>query len=587
MQRSAVRSRLAPQFIKVQPFARSRAIDQRPTPSGPEGSSGKRTGYVPRVHLAFLFTVKTMAYVVIARRWRPQQFDEIIGQEHVSKTLANSIANNHIAHSFIFTGPRGVGKTTTARILAKALNCEKGPTPTPCNECSSCKSITEGNSFDVLEIDGASNRGIDEIRNLRENIRFSPTTGKYRIYIIDEVHMLTKEAFNALLKTLEEPPDHAVFIFATTEIHKVPATILSRCQRFDFKRIPLNTIMEHLRHICQTDNVEIDEEALLQIAKKADGSMRDSQSILDQIISYSNGKITFDDVSQALGVIRQDIFFKTSDFIENADIKSLILLSNEILSTGYDLNEFLLGLEEHFRNILIVNTMQSTELIDVSENYLEQYKQTAAKFKQNDLIAYLQIISDIIKDIKWSKQPQLKLELGLIKLAKLPSSENIAEILSRIELLKKKALSNNQASAYGDSSPETQSMVAEKPLTLDEIKLKWNDIIDSIHTKKPTIASLLLNGQLNKFDADQLTLTVSEASEGLIKKNITLIEDVLYTVFQKDISVDFKYITSEKAETTAKNKGPTKKEIIDELEKIKMQDPLIKKFFDEFDLEPI
>jgi DNA polymerase-3 subunit gamma/tau len=380
-----------------------------------------------------------MAYVVIARRWRPQQFEDIIGQEHVSKTLANSIAANHIAHSFIFTGPRGVGKTTTARILAKALNCEKGPTPTPCNECASCKAITEGSSFDVLEIDGASNRGIDEIRNLRENIRFSPTTGKYRIYIIDEVHMLTKEAFNALLKTLEEPPEHAVFIFATTEIHRVPATILSRCQRFDFKRIPLNTIIEHLRRICDGDKVEIEDEALLQIAKKADGSMRDSQSILDQIISYSKGKITFNDVSQALGVIRQDIFFKTSDFIRQGDIKSLILLSNDILSAGHDLNEFLLGLEEHFRNILIVSTMQSTELVNVSENYLKQYEEDAAKFNQNDLISYLQIISELIKDIKWSKQPQLKLELGLVKLAKLPSSQDIGALLSNLGLLKKKA----------------------------------------------------------------------------------------------------------------------------------------------------
>ena len=237
-----------------------------------------------------------MSYVVIARRWRPQQFDEIIGQEHVSKTLSNAIANERIAHSYIFTGPRGVGKTTTARILAKALNCEKGPTATPCNDCASCKSITLGNSLDVLEIDGASNRGIDEIRNLRENIRYTPTQGKYKIYIIDEVHMLTKEAFNALLKTLEEPPEHALFIFATTEIHKVPATILSRCQRFDFRRIPLKTIMEHLQNICTQDKIDIEEEALLQIAKKADGSMRDSQSILDQIISYSGQRVTFDDV---------------------------------------------------------------------------------------------------------------------------------------------------------------------------------------------------------------------------------------------------------------------------------------------------
>ncbi len=528
-----------------------------------------------------------MSYVVIARRWRPQQFDEIIGQQHVSKTLANSIANNHIAHSFIFTGPRGVGKTTTARILAKALNCEKGPTPTPCNECSSCKAITKGNSLDVQEIDGASNRGIDEIRNLRENIRFSPTSGKYRIYIIDEVHMLTKEAFNALLKTLEEPPEHAVFIFATTEIHRVPATILSRCQRFDFKRIPLNTIIEHLRYICKSDNVEIDDEALLQIAKKADGSMRDSQSILDQIISYSSGKITFEDVSQALGVIRQDIFFKTSDLVNKGDIKALILLSNKILSAGYDLNEFLLGLEEHFRNILIANTMQSTELIDVSENYLEQYMESASHFKQNDLILYLQIISDIIKDIKWSKQPQLKLELGLIKLAKLPSTQDIGEILKRLDLLKKKALTDNNPPVYSASPHEIQGMVAETALTLKEITSKWHDVIEEVHAKKPTIASLLQNGQLSKFENDNLTINLSEASEELIKKNLILIEDSVFSVFQKDIVIDFNYVAAAKTKSQAKHNGPTKKEIIEELEKLKAKDPLIRKFIDEFDLEPI
>ena len=527
-----------------------------------------------------------MSYVVIARRWRPQQFDDIIGQEHVSKTLSNSITNKHIAHSFIFTGPRGVGKTTTARILAKALNCETGPTPTPCNECSSCKSITEGNSFDVLEIDGASNRGIDEIRNLRENIRFSPTVGKYRIYIIDEVHMLTKEAFNALLKTLEEPPEHAIFIFATTEIHKVPATILSRCQRFDFKRMPLKIIIDHLKHICKTDDVEIEEEALLQIAKKADGSMRDSQSILDQIISYSNGKVTFNDVSQALGVIQQDVFFKTSDLIQQADIKSLILLSNEIINTGYDLNEFLLGLEEHFRNILIVNSMQSTELIDVSENYLKQYTETAGKFNQNDIIAYLQIISDVIKDIKWSKQPQLKLELGLIKLAKLPSSHDISELLSNLNLLKKKAL-NDGSSSYDTSPDENYNLVADKPLTIDEIKSKWENAIEYIHQKKPTIASILLSAQLDKYESDTLKITISEAGEGLIKKNIPLLEEALFSLFQQEISISFNFTAAEKTQLKDNNNGPTKKEIIDQLEKIKTENPLVKKFIDEFDLEPI
>ena len=380
-----------------------------------------------------------MSYMVIARRWRPQQFDDIIAQEHVSKTLSNTIANNRIAHSYIFTGPRGIGKTSTARILAKALNCEKGPTPTPCNECASCKAITEGNSLDVLEIDGASNRGIDEIRNLRENIRFTPSMGQYRIYIIDEVHMLTKEAFNALLKTLEEPPKHAIFIFATTEIHRVPATILSRCQRFDFKRIPLKTIISHLQHICESDEIKVNEEALLQIAKKADGSMRDAQSILDQIISYSGKEIKFEDVAQALGIIHQDIFFDLTEHIHNNDLKALILLSRDVFNSGYDLNEFLLGLEDHFRNLLITRTMQSTDLVDASENYLERYKEIADKFSENDLIAYLQIVTNTAVEIKRSQQPDLKFELGLIKMAKMPSAKDVSTILENIDLLKKKS----------------------------------------------------------------------------------------------------------------------------------------------------
>lgn len=380
-----------------------------------------------------------MSYVVIARRWRPQQFDEIIGQEHVSRTLSNAIANNRIAHSYIFTGPRGVGKTTSARILAKALNCEKGPTPTPCNECASCKGITKGNSMDVLEIDGASNRGIDEIRNLRENIRFTPTLGKYRIYIIDEVHMLTKEAFNALLKTLEEPPEHVIFIFATTEIHKVPATILSRCQRFDFRRIPLRTIMEHLDKICRSDGIEIEQEALLQIAKKADGSMRDGQSILDQLISYSGKKVLFEYVAQALGIIHQDIYFRISEQVLSGKIKDLLDLASEIFASGYDLNEFLLGLEEHFRNLLVLRSTDSTDYLDVSENYIAQYKEAAMQFSENDLMAYLNSIAETTREVKTSRQPNLKFELGLLKLAKMPKAQDIETLLEKIELLKKKA----------------------------------------------------------------------------------------------------------------------------------------------------
>ncbi len=528
-----------------------------------------------------------MSYVVIARRWRPQTFDEIIGQEHVSKTLSNAITNNHIAHSYIFTGPRGVGKTTSARILAKALNCEKGPTAVPCNNCSSCVSITQGNSLDVLEIDGASNRGIDEIRNLRENIRYTPSQGKYKIYIIDEVHMLTKEAFNALLKTLEEPPEHALFIFATTEIHKVPATILSRCQRFDFRRIPLKTIMGHLQNICDKDQIDIQEEALLQIAKKADGSMRDAQSVLDQIISYSGDKVTFEDVSKALGVIHQEIYFTISLHVNKQNIKELILMAREVFDSGYDLNEFLLGLEEHFRNILVLRSTGSIDFLDVSENYIEQYKETAALFSENDLIAYLQTISETQRLVRISQQPNLKFELGLIKLAKMPSSAQIEDILERLELLKKK---------------DHNAVVEEKPtisyptetggntvLTQKTITDAWPKIVSQIGAQKSSILIFLEKaetylladgtiqidlGAINAFQKDLL-----EESKGIVQNEIEQEFDVSIRLELKYEVKEAEQIKKEQVRETQQNKAAI-------MQKIRAEGgEVISKLIDDFDLE--
>lgn len=531
-----------------------------------------------------------MSYIVIARRWRPQQFNEIISQEHVSKTLSNAIAHNRIAHAYIFTGPRGIGKTTTARILAKALNCEKGPTPTPCNECASCKAITLGNSLDVLEIDGASNRGIDEIRNLRENIRFTPTLGKYRIYIIDEVHMLTKEAFNALLKTLEEPPSHALFIFATTEIHKVPSTILSRCQRFDFKRIPIRVIMEHLRYICQEDKIQIAEEALLQIAKKADGSMRDAQSILDQIISFSGEKITFEDVAQALGVIHQDLFFRISALILQGDVKGILLLSQEIFNSGYDLTELLIGLEEHFRNILVTLSTRSTELIDASENYLLKYEEIAAEFSEADLIAYLKIIGETIITLKTSQQPQLKLELGLIKLTKLPAATDIQTILEKFELLKKKAQSDRVTElvtpAY-NSNP-ANNVTAVSPLNLIDIREGWNSLVQEIQKQKPTLAAVFEKSVPEKLEAETLTIRVDlidPFQKDLIHHNRNLIEQCMTNLVRHKVKLKFEYTmaTQQRENGVQKNLSQEDKEKI--VQKLRSEDELMAKLIDEFDLE--
>jgi len=531
-----------------------------------------------------------MSYVVIARRYRPQHFNEIIGQEHVSKTLSNAISNNRIAHAYIFTGPRGVGKTTTARILAKAVNCAKGPTPVPCNECPSCQAITIGNSLDVLEIDGASNRGIDEIRNLRENIRYLPNLGKFRIYIIDEVHMLTKEAFNALLKTLEEPPAHVLFIFATTEIHRVPATILSRCQRFDFRRIPLKTIMEHLKLVCQSEKIDIDDEALLYIAKKADGSMRDSQSILDQIISYCGNKISTEDVGQTLGIIHQDIFFKISDYVRTKDLKALILLARDVVSSGYDLTEFLNGLEEHFRNMLVLKATGTPDLLDVSENYLERFRDASNGFSENDLVGYLQTVFEITQAVKTSQQPQLKFEMGLIRLAKMPSVLEIDEILESLRLLKKKRHDEsgiiNDSSLASYSSSDRTGAGSQQQFDLATVRELWPKIIHQIHEKRPTLSNALENADLIRLTDDELEIALKY--ENPMKDVMRdLLEKAILNLTRLRIHVKIVSARTDAEQAQVKqieNQNLSREEKLQNLRKDNEQ---IGKIIDEFDLEMV
>ena len=277
-----------------------------------------------------------MSYLVLARKYRPQTFDELVGQAHITELLRKSIESGRIAHAFLFCGPRGIGKTSCARILAKSLNCQNGPTLKPCGECPACLEIANGNSFDVIEIDGASNRGIDEIRTLRENVKFAPSYGRYKIYIVDEVHMLTSDAFNALLKTLEEPPEHVKFIFATTEVHKVPATILSRCQRFDFKRIQVEIIMDNLKGICVKENLKANEEALFAIAKASQGSMRDALSILDQLSALSDKGIDAADVFSMLGMVEIEFLFDLTDALIARNCVKALDIFNQVIERGKD-----------------------------------------------------------------------------------------------------------------------------------------------------------------------------------------------------------------------------------------------------------
>jgi len=394
-----------------------------------------------------------MSYQVTARKWRPMVFEDVVAQTHITTTLRNAIASDRIAHAYIFSGQRGCGKTTTARILAKALNClHRTKDFNPDNACDVCKEITDGRSLDVIEIDGASNRGVEEIRNLRESVRYTATRGKYKIYIIDEVHMLTKEAFNALLKTLEEPPSHVVFIFATTEVHKVPATILSRCQRFDFRRIGIDEITDRLRYIAKEEGIVIEDDALMVIAKKGDGSLRDSQSIFDQVRSFCGNTISTADALKTLNAVDLDVYFKVSALIQANDQRGGIGLVDEVIKSGYDLREFVSGLAEHFRNLLVVLSTGSGQLVETSDHFRVKYQSESKKWNEADLLRLLKHTNDLEQSIRWASQPRYKLEAGLLQMITMQSSVKIGDLLQQIEELKQQFASGQGSADPGRSA---------------------------------------------------------------------------------------------------------------------------------------
>ena len=374
-----------------------------------------------------------MAYVAIARKSRPQLFDEIIGQGHVTRTLCNAISMNRVHHAFLFTGARGVGKTSAARILAKALNCEKGPTPTPCNACSMCKDITAGVSQDVHEIDAASNTGVDNIREIRDNIRYLPSHGKFKIYIVDEVHMLSTAAFNALLKTLEEPPPHVVFIFATTDPQKVPETILSRCQRFDFKRIPVRQIADKLASIAEGESFQITKAACLMIAREAEGSMRDAESLLDQVLSAASGTIDPDVVTEVLGLIDRRLIFDCVGALLRREPARALEVVEQVYGFGFDMKQLTKELLEIVRHLNIVRIASEAErIVDVSADELELLRSLAESVTQDELTRHFRILLDGLDEVARSETPRLALEMCILRMAQVRPVLPMADLIDRL-----------------------------------------------------------------------------------------------------------------------------------------------------------
>ncbi|WP_295919931.1 DNA polymerase III subunit gamma/tau [Anaerovibrio lipolyticus] len=373
-----------------------------------------------------------MAYMALYRKWRPDNFANLVGQDHVSRTLANAIKSGRIGHAYLFTGPRGTGKTSTAKILAKALNCEQGPTVEPCNQCEACQRINSGNSMDVFEIDAASNRGIEAIRDLRENVKFAPVNGRYKVYIIDEVHMLTSEAFNALLKTLEEPPAHVVFIMATTEVYKVPATIQSRCQRYDFKRITVDDIFNRLKTVVEDMDIKADDDALRMIAVKADGGMRDALSILDQCIALSEQSLTIDRVQQLLGLVGKEWLDKLVGALQSKDAAAVLTMVDEIIRAGKDLQQVLGELGIHFRGLMIFKAAGLVDGVDYYSQTDESIKKQAAGFTQEQIVWIIRRVHEAANEVKWSPQPRIAVEAALLEICQRDNLMNAASTTDKV-----------------------------------------------------------------------------------------------------------------------------------------------------------
>jgi len=497
-----------------------------------------------------------MSYLVLARKHRPQTFDQVIEQAHITRTLTNAIASGRVAHAILFSGPRGTGKTTVARILAKAMNCNDGPTPEPCNVCRSCNEITAGHAIDVFEIDGASNNSVDQIRELRGNIKYMPAHSPNKIYIIDEVHMLSSAAFNALLKTLEEPPSHVMFMFATTEPHKIPITILSRCQRYDFRRISLDSISTYMASLCRQEDFEVAEESLDLIAREAGGSMRDALSLLDQIMTGTRGVMTHEQVLDILGVIDRKILFDLSDSILNADIHAVLDLLDDIYDRGHDMKKLYADLLGHFRNLLVAAMGNKIEkLVDLPSGEIEQLITQAQPLSAGALNQIFDMLFKAEVSIRLSPQPKLALEMTLIKLLQTKPALPIDVLIDKLDALRQEVCPAGKAlqtaanhQSVEPEAPSLSSLPEEKsegPVAENEDSSPadespgnpdkmWQRICGVVSKENPSLAANLAKCRLKQSAAGSLEIDVPGNGFTLNmiqrKKNMTVLQQVCTAV---------------------------------------------------------
>ncbi len=544
-----------------------------------------------------------MSYLVLARKYRPQAFDQVVQQEHVTRTLTNAISTGRVAHAILFSGPRGTGKTTVARILAKAMNCKTGPTPAPCNMCRSCREITVGRSVDVYEIDGASNNSVDQVRELRENIKYMPAHSRYKIYIIDEVHMLSIAAFNALLKTLEEPPSHVLFIFATTEPRKIPITILSRCQRHDFRLIGVESIARHMEMICKQEGIDIALESLGLIAREGVGSMRDALSLLDLVMTCATDSITHQQVLDILGVADRKIIFNLSAAILKGDIPELLDILDEVYTGGHDMKKLYADLLEHFRNLMIAKMGKNvSKLVDLPAHEIDQMLDQV----QDVSLAYLNQIFDLLlmeeTTIRQSSQPKLAVEMIFIKLLQIKPVLPIDALIEKLDRLKKEIYETqtNDQDADAKSVTHSDQTDTQEPLhgasgtaestapfeaasfeINEDLDKTWQKLFTIFSKKHPSLAANLKDSTLKKLTDRSLEIEVSGNGFNINMvrraKNMEIIKQVCHDFFGKEM--DVKITVKE----VPNNQSRQEKDMTDRLKKEALNHPLVDDAVEIFD----